>query len=170
MPRDDKTELFWLVNKNDNELGSIARADAHSDKTKIHRAVYVLVFHGGNLLFQKRSKHKDKLPLHWTLSATGHVNYGENWETAAKRELFEEVGIKAQKVMFITKSVIYGKEETEMGAVFKTQVDSADFKLDKTEVEQAKWVALKELNSFISTHQLTPSALKVLKLAGFISK
>ena len=43
MPHDDQEERFYLVDKNDKVLGSVARKNAHKDKTKIHRAVCVVV-------------------------------------------------------------------------------------------------------------------------------
>ena len=60
MPLDDPNELFYLVDVNDEVIGSIKRSEAHGDKTKIHRAVYVLVTNDNNqMLFQRRSLKKD---------------------------------------------------------------------------------------------------------------
>ena len=94
MPYDDQTELFYLVDKNDKVLGFTARKQAHKDRSKIHRSVDVVATNSSKqILLQKRSKHKDTFPGFWTISASGHVTYGQTYEQAAKREIEEELGI-----------------------------------------------------------------------------
>ena len=47
----------------------------------------------GELFLQKRSPWKDKHPNKWDSSAAGHLDAGEDYETAARRELSEELGL-----------------------------------------------------------------------------
>jgi 16S rRNA (adenine1518-N6/adenine1519-N6)-dimethyltransferase len=82
------------VDQNDRFLGAAPRAKVHGDNLR-HRAVHVFVFNTiGDLLLQKRSRCKDRHPLLWDSSAAGHVNAGENYDPAARRELQEELGIE----------------------------------------------------------------------------
>jgi len=81
-----------VVNENDEVLGAEYIAFA-IQKGLIRRAARVYVFNeSGQLLVQQRSKHVLK-PLMLDQSAAGHVDEGETYEEAAKRELFEELGI-----------------------------------------------------------------------------
>lgn len=87
------TERFPIVDQSDRVLGSASRSEVHGNNLR-HRAVHVLIFNGaGEVCLQKRSRHKDRDPLLWDSSAAGHVNAGEEYDEAARRELKEELGI-----------------------------------------------------------------------------
>jgi 16S rRNA (adenine1518-N6/adenine1519-N6)-dimethyltransferase len=93
-PGATEAESFPVVDKNDRLLGAAPRAKVHGDNLR-HRAVHVFVFNPiGDVLLQKRSRWKDRHPLLWDSSAAGHVNAGENYDLAARRELQEELGIE----------------------------------------------------------------------------
>lgn len=86
-------ELFDVVDADDKPIGRSTRKEVH-EKNLIHRAVHVLVFNKNrDCLLQKRSMLKDKHPGVWDSSAAGHLDAGEDYETAARRELAEELGI-----------------------------------------------------------------------------
>ncbi|MEP7071115.1 MAG: 16S rRNA (adenine(1518)-N(6)/adenine(1519)-N(6))-dimethyltransferase RsmA [Verrucomicrobiota bacterium] len=86
-------EMFPLVDENDVEVAAAPRREVHENNLR-HRAVHLLIFNKkGELLLQKRSAGKDRHPLVWDSSAAGHVNAGEEYESAATRELEEELGI-----------------------------------------------------------------------------
>ncbi len=90
----DPTEPFDVVDPNDRVIGRESRAAVHRDGLR-HRAVHVLVFdRDGNVLLQKRSLAKDTFPGCWDSSCSGHVDAGESYDTAARRELAEELGIR----------------------------------------------------------------------------
>ena len=87
-------EIFDVVDENDVPVSKATRAEVHA-KNLIHRAVHVLVFNrNGDLWLQKRSLAKDKNPGVWDSSVSGHLNAGEDYLTAAIRELGEEIGVE----------------------------------------------------------------------------
>jgi 16S rRNA (adenine1518-N6/adenine1519-N6)-dimethyltransferase len=95
-------EIFDVVDDNDFPVGKATRAEVHA-KNLIHRAVHVLVFNrNGDLWLQKRSLAKDKNPGVWDSSVSGHLDAGEDYLTAAIRELGEEIGVekKAEDLEF----------------------------------------------------------------------
>ncbi len=95
-------EIFDVVDENDVPVGKATRAEVHA-KNLIHRAVHVLVFNrNGDLWLQKRSLAKDKNPGVWDSSVSGHLDSGEDYLTAAIRELGEEIGVekKAEDLKF----------------------------------------------------------------------
>ena len=86
-------ELFDVVDAQDCVLRQASRAEVH-EQGLIHRAVHILVFNKNrDCLLQKRSMLKDKHPGVWDSSAAGHLDAGEDYATAARRELAEELGI-----------------------------------------------------------------------------
>lgn len=95
-------EVFDVVDEQDRVIGRATRAEVHRNPGLIHRAVHVLVFRpDGRLLLQLRSKGKDVDPGLWDTSVGGHVDAGEDYLTAARRELFEELGIEGVELEFL---------------------------------------------------------------------
>jgi len=89
-------EMFDTVDENDRVLGPEPREKVHVNNLR-HRAVHILITNAaGELFLQKRSIWKDKHPGRWDSSTAGHVDAGETYEYAARRELLEEIGIACQ--------------------------------------------------------------------------
>lgn len=88
-------EIFDVVNEQNEVLGQSTRGEVHA-KGLWHRAVHIFVFNKhGELWLQQRSHLKDVHPLAWDSSAAGHLDAGEDYATAAARELKEELGIES---------------------------------------------------------------------------
>lgn len=86
-------EIFDICDAEDRVIGQAPRSEVHARKL-LHRAVHIWVFNpSGELLLHLRSASKDEYPLCWTSSASGHLAAGEDYETAAARELEEELGL-----------------------------------------------------------------------------
>ena len=84
-------EIFDLVDGNDQVTGQLSRAEVHA-RGLLHRAVHVLVFNpAGEVYLQKRSSLKDTHAGKWDSSSSGHLDAGEDYATAAARELEEEL-------------------------------------------------------------------------------
>lgn len=89
-------ERFPVVDENDCVLGEALRTEVHGNNLR-HRAVHILVFnHLGEVFLQKRSRWKDRHPGLWDSSAAGHLEAGEEYDSAASRELQEELGVSAE--------------------------------------------------------------------------
>jgi isopentenyldiphosphate isomerase len=62
-----------------------------------HRTVHVWVMtQARELLLQKRSAIKESHPGLWDVSCAGHIRAGDTSRQAAKRELFEELGLAVE--------------------------------------------------------------------------
>jgi isopentenyldiphosphate isomerase len=86
-------EFFDVVDERDEPVRRAARREVHA-RGWLHRAVHVLVDDGaGKIFLQKRSMQKDTSPGRWDSSSSGHVDAGEDYDTAAGRELGEELGL-----------------------------------------------------------------------------
>ncbi|HOW68058.1 MAG TPA: 16S rRNA (adenine(1518)-N(6)/adenine(1519)-N(6))-dimethyltransferase RsmA [Candidatus Paceibacterota bacterium] len=92
IPASSQDEVFDVVNDRDEVVGQKTRREVHELGLN-HRAVHILVFNrAGQVFLQKRSMLKDRFPGAWDSSASGHVDAGEDYDTAARRELLEELG------------------------------------------------------------------------------
>ena len=82
------TEIVDIVDNDNNIIGSASVLEAHN-KRLLHRAVGIFVFDiDGSLYIQTGNKY-NRLDL----SVGGHVQQGETYESAAKREMLEEIGL-----------------------------------------------------------------------------
>jgi len=88
-------EKLEVVNQKNLIIGQASRRQIHR-LGLMHRAVHIFVFDDqGRLYLQRRNAQKDQYPGHWDSSAAGHVDPGESYETCARRELEEELGLSA---------------------------------------------------------------------------
>ena len=92
-----KQEYFDIYDEAGNRIGRALRSECHGNPALLHHTSHVVVFHpaGGRILLQKRSRSKDIQPGKWDTAVGGHVDAGEDYLTAALRELREELGVTA---------------------------------------------------------------------------
>jgi 16S rRNA (adenine1518-N6/adenine1519-N6)-dimethyltransferase len=96
--QDAAGEMFDVVDEADEVIGRESRGTVHARNLR-HRAIHIFVCNGrGELFLQKRSPWKDKHPGKWDSSAAGHLDAGETYAEAARRELTEELGLPAGAV------------------------------------------------------------------------
>ena len=85
-------EKVILVDENDNQIGLMAKMEAH-EKAILHRAFSVFIFNNNNeLMLQQRALHKYHSPGLWTNTCCSHQRDGETNIEAGKRRLKEEMG------------------------------------------------------------------------------
>lgn len=86
-------EMFDVVDENDRVIRAETRKIVHVNNFW-HRAVHILAINSaGEIYLQKRSIWKDRNPGRWDSSAAGHVDSGETYLEAARREFREELGV-----------------------------------------------------------------------------
>lgn len=108
---------------------------------RYHIVSDILVQHvDGTYLLTKRHQDKDVYPGFWEASAGGSAQQGEDAETCAKRELFEETGIKADKFELINK--VFRDKSHSLVYSYVTTVDCAkdSVVLQEGETVAYKWV------------------------------
>ena len=102
---DPANECFALRREDGSLTGEIKpRALVHRDGD-LHGASHVFLarLRGGRaeLLLQKRSAQKDSFPGLYDISAAGHLDPGEDFAAAARRELAEELGVTGEEPEFL---------------------------------------------------------------------
>lgn len=147
--------LVQIVDENDNPIGlsSVPDSRARGLITRISR-VMVENSKGDKVLLQQRS-HDNKLrPGCWDNSAAGHVDAGEDYLIAAKREMLEEIGINADGLEKIGKFYTSFKTDSfklnQFNTVYKYKYDQTPKKLQKSEVSEVKWFSINDLKNLVS--------------------
>lgn len=150
-------ELFDLVNDHGDIIGIAPRQCCHGNPALQHRTAHVIVRSSdGRILLQKRALTKDVKPGCWDTAVGGHLAHGEDYLTAAKREMTEEIGIPAPDdlrplfPMRITNSF-----ESEQTLVF-TCTSDGPFTPQPGEVDELRFWTIPELHAAIGTGVLTP--------------
>lgn len=92
-------ELLVEVDKDNHEIGSIVKRDAHTDPARYHRAAWMFIFNSqGEIILQQRGFNKAHNPGQWDM-AGGHQISGNTIEQTAHQELKEELGIETDLVL-----------------------------------------------------------------------
>ena len=136
-------EWFDVVNERDEPIRRATRREVHATGLW-HRAVHILVFDAaGRVFLQRRSMLKDLSPGLWDSSCSGHVDAGEDYDSAAVRELGEEIGIRLKEGATLTRWFrIDACEQTgwEFVWVYRLRHDGP-LTLDPLEIQYGEWVA-----------------------------
>ena len=152
-----KSEIFDIVDENDQVIGQAPRSRCHGDPSLIHRVAHVLVFNrAGSLLLQKRSRGKDIQPGKWDTSVGGHLDPGEGYREAARREMEEELGITGIPLTYLYPSKIRNDIESENVATYLATYDGqVSFPLD--EIEEVRFWTPAEIDAAVGTGIFTPN-------------
>lgn len=151
------SEFFEIVDADDQVIGMALRSECHGNPQLIHRVAHVLVFdRQGRLLLQKRSMNKDVQPGKWDTSVGGHLDPGESYEAAARREMFEELGIAGLPLTFLYAYPLRNDFESENVATFTTYHDGP-FLFSVSEIDEVKFWTAQEIDAALSSGILTPN-------------
>ena len=89
-------EIVPILNEAGEVVGQEERSVAH-EKELLHPGVRIVMkLPDGRFVFQQRSPSKETNPGKMTFAATGHVKAGQEFVEAAREELFEETGVRAE--------------------------------------------------------------------------
>jgi len=152
-----KTEMFEIVDEQDRVIGVAPRSECHGDPALVHRVAHVLVFRpGGELLLQKRSRHKDIQPGKWDTSVGGHLDPGEDYLAAAVREMREELGLSGVQLTFLHKSRIRNEIESENVATYLA-LHEGEIRFAAEEIEAVRFWRRTEIDAALGSGLFTPN-------------
>ncbi len=140
-----------MVNDRDEVIGHEIRREVHRLGLK-HRAVHVFIFNReGKLFLQKRSMRKDNFPGAWDSSASGHLDRGEEYDTCARREVREELGVVLSAPLErLFKVDACAETGQEFAWVYRGNWDG-EFILQEEEIETGGWFDLEEIERWTRT-------------------
>lgn len=146
-----KEDQIILVNMFGQEIGEVSKMEAHR-KPMLHRAFSIFLFHGDEMLIQKRNRKKYHSGGLWTNACCSHPRKGESLEIAIHRRLREELGMDC-KLEKMGEFVYYSKYEDnlyeyEYDYIFAGQYEGDIFP-NQNEIEDVKWINISELNMLL---------------------
>lgn len=141
-------ELFDVVDADDRVVGVAPRSEVHA-RNLLHRAVHIFVRNSrGELLIHRRSDTKDQYPDCFTSSASGHLEAGEDYESAAARELREELGLTAP-LTFLVKFPGGPDMAYEHSALYEVVTDTPP-QFDPEEIASGEFLELPVIAALVS--------------------
>ncbi len=154
-------ELFDITDENGNVTGqTVTRSEAH-EKGIMHRTAHIWIMRKNGdsyqVLLQKRSAEKESFPSMYDTSSAGHIQAGDEPTESAQRELFEELGIKANerdltyagkfhiKYAMAFHGKMFRDNEVAFVYVYEKPVDETKLVLQTEEVEEVRWFDIDEV-------------------------
>ena len=143
--------LIALADADDDIIGTQLRGTPLKAGRYVMIAAVLLFNSNNEIILQKIAEHKKWGGL-WTYSAAGHVDAGEDYKTAAKRELKEEMGIEADiKYQVASFPVFCEGRQVAFHRVFAAYSD-AEIVPDAGEVAAVRKISLPDLYAQIDAH------------------
>ncbi|MCU1360191.1 MAG: yfcD [Ilumatobacteraceae bacterium] len=161
-PRQEPTshhELVDIVDIDDAVQRTVTRQEMRATRLR-HRCVFIAVVHpDGRLLVHQRSPSKDLWPSWWDIAVGGVVLAGESYDSAARRELAEEVGIDATPQP-LPGGGAYDDDDVSLIARCYRVETAGPFTFADGEVVRAEWIELDALAH--DQRQFLPDSLALL--------
>lgn len=148
---DNPEEWFDVVDEHDRVIGRARRGEVHA-RNLLHRAVHILVQRSnGDVFLQRRSMEKDQHPGRWDSSASGHLDSGEDYEAAARRELREELGVETTLLRPLGSLPASEKTGFEFLRIYHLEHEGP-FHLHPGEISEGRWVSTDEVEAWRHLH------------------
>lgn len=119
-------EILDLVNENDEVIDTKPRSEVYALGLTNFRVINLFLKNDkGELWIPRRTAHKRIFPLCLDISAAGHVESGEDYETALAREVMEElnIDIASHPVTFLGKATPHEHGVSAFEQVYELKYD-----------------------------------------------
>ncbi len=154
-------ELVDIVDDDDNVVATVTRTEMRARRLQ-HRSVGIAVLSTtGRLLIHRRSDAKDIWPGWWDIAAGGVVAAGETYESAARRELAEELGVVDVDLELVGEGRYLDDQLAALCRVYRI-VHDGPFTFPDGEVAEVRWVTFEELETMLATHHFLPDSLTLV--------
>jgi 8-oxo-dGTP pyrophosphatase MutT (NUDIX family) len=157
-----RDELIMIVDRDNRPLGAAGRGVMRYFHLP-HRATYILVFNSrGEVFVHRRTAGKDIYPAHYCPAIGGVVAAGESYETAAVRELAEELGIEGASLTALFDFYHEDRGNKVWGRAFMCRYDG-EVALQQEEIESGDFMPGSAVLALADREPFTPDGLYVLR-------
>ncbi|HZL07982.1 MAG TPA: NUDIX domain-containing protein [Candidatus Dormibacteraeota bacterium] len=148
-----------IVDQADQPVGRASLTEAYEQGLP-HRVIYVIVEDTDDkVLLQKRGPNVATYPGCWDISTAGHVDEGETYELAARRELAEELGMNDEGFeleelgKYYDENVINGFRLNRFRKTYKVVIQAGTtLRPHLTELSGIRWLSIAEVKKLAADH------------------
>ena len=156
-PSNSPHEEVEEVDRSGNVIRVISRREMRETVAR-HRAVFVAVLSTNDeLLVHRRALTKDIWPGWWDVAVGGVMAPGESPNSAAHRELHEELGLTRVTLESLGTGA-YDDTDVRLLSVTYLCRHDGPFTFSDGEVIESAWVPLTELVEWLGRHQVLPDS------------
>lgn len=158
-PGDEQVDLI------DAENHALGRTTRHVVRSRnlLHRGVGILCRNpAGEIYVHRRTTTKDVFPGLYDMFVGGVVGAGEDYATAARREIAEELGIDGAEPHHLFDHLYIGAHNCSWVAVYEAVWDGP-IRHQESEVAWGAYVDLSELNQQLKTWEFVPDGLEIFR-------
>lgn len=164
-------EKWDLYDINRVKTGEIIERGEQIPPGRFHLAVHVCIFgNDGRMLIQQRQPFKEGWSNMWDVTVGGSAVSGDTSQTAAEREVMEEIGLPlsldGERPRF---TVNFDNGFDDFWFVTR-DVDISELKLQYEEVKAVKWAAKEEIIEMIESGGFIPYHKSLIDLLFVYSK
>lgn len=149
-----------LVDHDNQVVGATTRREMRRDNL-LHRGVGILCRNSrGEVYVHQRTDSKDLFPGLYDMFVGGVVSRGESYDTAAQREIEEELGVRGATVRHLFTHLYEGDRNRAWIAVYDVTWDGPVVHQEE-EIAWGGWVAEDALPAWAETVEVVPDGLSV---------
>ncbi|OGY97869.1 MAG: hypothetical protein A2855_02235 [Candidatus Liptonbacteria bacterium RIFCSPHIGHO2_01_FULL_57_28] len=143
--------VYDLVDRRDKVIRRGTKEAAKASRLFTRSVHIILENRSGKIMLCTRPMTKKSYPGMMTSSAGGHVERGETYEKAARRELFEELGLKL-RLKDAGRFDVVNRRERAIHRLFVGKLKKESFLLDVGEVSAYKFLNPETIAKDIKKH------------------
>lgn len=150
-------EIWDLYDVNRNKVNRTAVRGEELQPGDYHMIVHVCIFNSdGEMLIQQRQPFKHGWSNMWDLTAGGSATAGDTSQTAAQRELYEEIGLELDFKNVRPHLTVHIERGFDDIYLIEKDVDLHTLNLQYEEVQAVKWASREEILRLIETGEFIP--------------
>ena len=133
--------------------------------------IHICIFNmSGEMLIQRRQNNAPRWPGYWDVSVGGGVSCGETPQTAAVRELKEELGLDWDFSQAAPAVTVRFSEGFDDFFIIKKDVQTEELRLQPEEVQAVRWASLKDVLAMIDDGGFIPYRKSFVDFLFFLSR
>ena len=150
-------EIWDIYDKDRNKTGKTMERGSVFTEAAYHLVVHICIFSSdGDMLIQQRQPFKDGWPNMWDITVGGSALSGDTSQSAAERELLEEIGFQFDFTNIRPNLTVNFEVGFDDYYLIESNVDIDKLQLQYEEVQQVKWASKEEILMMLGNDEFVP--------------